>query len=192
MYDLSGPQGLVRPDYRAARKKQRAFCVWFTGLSGAGKSTLAVHVEQFLHNQGRHTFILDGDHVRAGLCRDLSFSEADRRENIRRVAEVARLMVDAGLIVLVSFISPFRRDRDAARALFPAGSFYEVFVETPLAECERRDVKQLYAKARQGLIPQFTGIDSPYEAPISPELRIDTSELSINESVVQIICAIGT
>ena len=159
---------------RAAIKGQHPRCVWFTGLSGAGKSTIANMVEAGLLARGCHTYLLDGDNVRHGLNRDLGFTDEDRVENLRRVAEVAKLMTDAGLIVLVSFISPFRADRETARALFPAGDFLEVFVDTPLAEAERRDVKGLYAKARRGELPHFTGIDSPYEPPLDPELRLDT------------------
>jgi len=159
---------------RAAIKGQRPRCVWFTGLSGAGKSTIANLVERGLLARGLHTYLLDGDNVRHGLNRDLGFTDEDRVENLRRVAEVARLMTDAGLVVLVSFISPFRAERAAARALFDAGDFIEVFVDTPLAEAERRDVKGLYAKARRGELPNFTGIDSPYEPPERPELVLDT------------------
>ncbi|HEY4555469.1 MAG TPA: adenylyl-sulfate kinase, partial [Lysobacter sp.] len=149
-------------------------CVWFTGLSGSGKSTIANLVEKKLHALGLHTYLLDGDNVRHGLNKDLGFTDEDRVENIRRVAEVARLMTDAGLIVLVSFISPFRAERRMARELFGPGEFVEVFVDTPLEEAERRDVKGLYAKARAGRIPNFTGIDSPYEIPEAPELHLDT------------------
>ena len=159
---------------RAAIKGQRPRCVWFTGLSGAGKSTIANLVERGLLARGLHTYLLDGDNVRHGLNRDLGFTDEDRVENLRRVAEVARLMTDAGLVVLVSFISPFRAERAAARALFDEGEFVEVFVDTPLAEAERRDVKGLYAKARRGELPNFTGIDSPYEPPQRPELVLDT------------------
>ncbi|MEI2428610.1 adenylyl-sulfate kinase, partial [Lysobacter yananisis] len=155
-------------------KQQKPRCVWFTGLSGSGKSTIANLVDKQLHALGHHTFILDGDNVRHGLNKDLGFTDADRVENIRRVAEVAKLMTDAGLIVLVSFISPFRAERQLARGLFGADEFVEVFVDTPLEEAERRDVKGLYAKARAGKIPNFTGIDSPYEAPESPELHLAT------------------
>ncbi|MDH5824022.1 adenylyl-sulfate kinase [Luteimonas sp. RD2P54] len=160
---------------RAALKGQRPRCVWFTGLSGAGKSTIANLVERGLVARGLHTYLLDGDNVRHGLNRDLGFTDEDRVENLRRVAEVAKLMVDAGLVVLVSFISPFRAERAAARALFAEGEFVEVHVDTPLAEAERRDVKGLYAKARRGELPNFTGIDSPYETPEHPEMRLDTS-----------------
>ncbi len=159
---------------RARIKGQVPACVWFTGLSGSGKSTIANLVEKRLHAMGYHTYMLDGDNVRHGLSRDLGFTAEDRVENIRRVAEVARLMTEAGLIVLVSFISPFRSERRTARALFAQGAFYEVFVDTPLAECERRDAKGLYAKARSGRIRNFTGIDSPYEAPEHAELHLHT------------------
>ena len=160
---------------RASLMHQSPRCIWFTGLSGSGKSTVANMLEKRLHAEGRHTYLLDGDNVRHGLNRDLGFSEADRVENLRRVAEVAKLMVDAGLIVLVSFISPFQSERKMARELFDSGEFLEIHVNTPLAECERRDVKGLYAKARRGELKNFTGIDSPYEPPESPELVIDTS-----------------
>ena len=160
---------------RAAALRQTPRCIWFTGLSGAGKSTIANLLEKRLHAQGLHTYILDGDNVRHGLNRDLGFTEADRVENIRRVAEVARLMLDAGLVVLVSFISPFRADREMARSLFAAGQFLEVFVDASLADCEQRDPKGLYAKARRGDLKNFTGIDSPYEAPQAPDLRLDTA-----------------
>ncbi|MFN3583187.1 sulfate adenylyltransferase subunit CysN [Phenylobacterium sp.] len=163
---------------RSALKGQKARVVWFTGLSGAGKSTIANLVEKRLHAEGRHTYLLDGDNVRHGLNKDLGFTEEDRVENIRRVAEVAKLMVDAGLIVLVSFISPFRAERRMARELMGEREFVEVFVDTPLAEAEKRDVKGLYAKARAGQLKNFTGIDSPYEAPENPEIRIDTTRVS--------------
>ncbi|MGA2777796.1 MAG: sulfate adenylyltransferase subunit CysN [Steroidobacteraceae bacterium] len=163
---------------RAQLSHQKPCIVWFTGLSGAGKSTIANLVEKMLHADGRQTYLLDGDNVRHGLNRDLGFADADRVENIRRVAEVARLMVDAGLIVLVSFISPFRAERTMARSLVESGEFIEVFVDTPLAAAESRDVKGLYKKARRGELKNFTGIDSPYEAPESPELHLDTTRLS--------------
>lgn len=158
---------------RARMKGQHPRCIWFTGLSGAGKSTVANRVERALHARGLHTYLLDGDNVRHGLNRDLGFTEADRVENLRRVAEVARMMTDAGLIVLVSFISPYRAERAAARSLFDPGDFVEVFVDAPLAEAERRDPKGLYAKARRGELPNFTGVDAPYEAPDAPEIRLD-------------------
>src|SRR5207248_1498715 len=160
----------------SAMKGQKPAVVWFTGLSGSGKSTIANIVEKKLHALGRHTYLLDGDNVRHGLNRDLGFTEADRVENIRRVAEVAKLMVDAGLVVLVSFISPFRAERRMARELFAPGEFVEVFVDAPLAVCEERDPKGLYAKARRGELKNFTGIDSPYEPPESPEIHLRTAE----------------
>jgi bifunctional enzyme CysN/CysC len=172
---------------RARLKGQKACVLWLTGLSGAGKSTIANRVEKRLAAAGRHTYLLDGDNVRHGLNKDLGFTAQDRVENIRRVAEVARLMVDAGLIVLVSFISPFRSERRMARELFAAGEFYEVFVDTPLAEAERRDVKGLYRKARRGELKNFTGIDSPYETPENPEIRIDTTSLSADEAAARVI-----
>jgi len=167
----------VHKQARSAAKGQKGRVVWFTGLSGAGKSTIANLVEKRLHAEGHHTYLLDGDNVRHGLNKDLGFTEEDRVENIRRVAEVAKLMVDAGLIVLVSFISPFRAERRMARELVEDGEFVEVFVDTPIAEAERRDVKGLYAKARAGQLKNFTGVDSPYEAPEHPEIRIDTTRM---------------
>jgi bifunctional enzyme CysN/CysC len=159
---------------RARSLGQVPRCVWFTGLSGSGKSTIANLVDKRLHALGLHAFVLDGDNVRHGLNRDLGFTDEDRVENLRRVAEVAKLMTEAGLIVLVSFISPFRSERRAARALFEPDEFIEVFVDTPLAVAEQRDTKGLYAKARRGELPHFTGIDSPYEPPESAELHLDT------------------
>jgi bifunctional enzyme CysN/CysC len=172
---------------RARQKGQKACVLWLTGLSGAGKSTIANCVERKLAAAGRHTYLLDGDNVRHGLNKDLGFTAQDRVENIRRVAEVAHLMVDAGLIVLVSFISPFRSERRMARELFEPGEFFEVFVDTPLAEAERRDVKGLYRKARRGELKNFTGIDSPYEVPETPEIRIDTARLDAEQAAERII-----
>ncbi|ATC24496.1 sulfate adenylyltransferase subunit CysN [Caulobacter vibrioides] len=172
---------------RAALKRQRGQVVWLTGLSGAGKSTIANLVEKRLHALGRHTYLLDGDNVRHGLNKDLGFTEEDRVENIRRVAEVAKLMVDAGLIVLTAFISPFRAERQLARDLLEPGEFIEVFVDTPLAVAEARDVKGLYKKARSGQLKNFTGVDSPYEAPASPELRIDTTTIDPVEAAERIV-----
>jgi bifunctional enzyme CysN/CysC len=182
------PQALTvsRAD-RASLKRQSPLVLWFTGLSGAGKSTIANHVEQRLFAEGLHSVLLDGDNVRHGLNRDLGFTDADRVENIRRVAEVARLMTDAGLIVLVSFISPFREERRMARELMEPGEFVEIFVDVPLAVAEARDVKGLYAKARAGQLSHFTGIDSPYEAPDAPELRIDATACSVDEAAERII-----
>lgn len=177
----------VHKEARAAIKQQQPCCIWFTGLSGSGKSTIANLLEKRLLAEGRHTYLLDGDNVRHGLNRDLGFTEADRVENIRRIGEVAKLMVDAGLIVLVSFISPFRAERRMARELFAAGEFIEVFVDTPIAECERRDPKGLYAKARRGELKNFTGIDSSYEAPESPEVHLHSQELTPELSIEEIL-----
>ncbi|MCB0968447.1 MAG: adenylyl-sulfate kinase [Ilumatobacter sp.] len=163
---------------RSDMNSHRPGVVWFTGLSGSGKSTIANIVESKLHTLGVRTYLLDGDNVRHGLNRDLGFTDADRVENIRRIAEVSRLMVDAGLVVLVSFISPFRAERDLARSRVDDGEFVEVFVDTPLAVAESRDPKGLYAKARSGELSNFTGIDSPYEAPTAPEVRVDTTAIS--------------
>ncbi len=171
---------------RSGQKLQKPVCIWFTGLSGAGKSTIASLLEARLFEAGRHTYVLDGDAIRQGLNADLGFSAADRRENIRRAAEIARLFVDAGLVVIVSFISPFRADRALARSRFSPDEFVEVFVDAPLEECERRDPKGLYAKARRGDLVNFTGIDSGYEAPRSPEIHLDTVAAGPDECVDQI------
>ena len=158
-----------------------------TGLSGAGKSTLANALEQELNIKGKHTYILDGDNLRHGLNSDLGFSEPDRNENVRRAAEAVQLMVDAGLIVIVGLISPFKKERDWARSLFKANQFREVYIATSLQECEQRDVKGLYKKARQGEVKDFTGIDSPYEPPENPEVIIDTQDKSVSDCVQQIL-----
>lgn len=176
---------------RAAHKHQTARCIWFTGLSGSGKSTIANLLEKRLYALGRHTYLLDGDNVRHGLNRNLGFTEADRVENIRRTAEVAKLMVDAGLIVLVSFISPFEAERRMARSLFVPEEFVEVYVDSPLAACEQRDVKGLYAKARRGELKNFTGIDSPYEAPATAEVHLLTAQDSPVQCVEQLMLALG-
>lgn len=175
---------------RAASMGQKPCVVWLTGLSGAGKSTIANLVERRLHELGRHTYLLDGDNVRHGLNRDLGFTSADRVENIRRVAEVGKLMVDAGLIVLVSFISPSRRERLMARALFEEGEFLEVFVDTPLEVAEQRDPKGLYKKARQGELKNFTGIDSPYELPEHPEVHIPAAVMTPERSAELVLEAL--
>jgi bifunctional enzyme CysN/CysC len=177
----------INKSARAEMKHQKPCVIWFTGLSGAGKSTIANLVEKRLHALGRHTYLLDGDNVRHGLNKDLGFTDADRVENIRRISEVARLMVDAGLIVLVSFISPFRAERRMARELLQAGEFFEVFVDTPLAVAETRDPKGLYKKARRGDLKNFTGVDSPYEEPENPELRIKTTELAPEQAAEAIL-----
>ncbi len=181
----------VGRETHARLKGQQPAVLWFTGLSGAGKSTIANLVEKKLAALGRHTFLLDGDNVRHGLNKDLGFTEADRIENIRRIGEVAKLMADAGLIVLTAFISPFRAEREMVRRMMAKGEFIEIFIDTPLAEAEARDVKGLYAKARAGELPNFTGIDSPYEAPEDPELRIDTTTLSAEEAAAKIVDALS-
>jgi bifunctional enzyme CysN/CysC len=177
----------VNKQARSSLKGQRPAVVWFTGLSAAGKSTIANIVEKKLCAEGKHTFLLDGDNVRHGLNKDLGFAEADRTENIRRLAEVAKLMIDAGLIVIVSCISPFRTDRRMARALVGEGEFCEVFVDTPLGLAEERDPKGLYKKARRGELKNFTGIDSPYEVPEHPEVRLDTKVLSPEAAALSVI-----
>jgi bifunctional enzyme CysN/CysC len=186
-HNISWQSLTIDKQARAASLHQHPSVLWLTGLSAAGKSTIANLVERELHRRGHQTYLLDGDNVRHGLNNDLGFTEADRVENIRRVAEVARLMVDAGLIVLVSFISPFRAERMMARSLFETEEFLEVFIDTPLAVAEQRDPKGLYGKARRGELKNFTGIDSPYEPPENPELRIDTTKLSAGEAARAII-----
>ena len=168
---------------RAKIKHQTPICLWMTGLSGAGKSTLANTLEQELNKKGKHTYILDGDNLRHGLNSDLGFTEADRNENVRRAAEAAKLMVDAGLIVIVGLISPFKKERDWARSLFQPNQFKEIYISTSLQECEQRDTKGLYKKARQGVVIDFTGIDSPYEPPENPDTIIDTKNKTIEECV---------
>jgi bifunctional enzyme CysN/CysC len=180
------PTDITRAEH-ARLKNQTPRVLWFTGLSGAGKSTIANEVEKRLNLMNRHTFLLDGDNVRHGLNKDLGFTEADRIENIRRVGEVAKLMADAGLIVLTAFISPFRAERDMVRQMIPTGEFVEIYVDTPLAVAEQRDVKGLYKKARAGELKNFTGIDSPYEPPEVPEIRVNTAEMSAEEAADYII-----
>jgi bifunctional enzyme CysN/CysC len=172
---------------RAELLGNRPCVLWFTGLSGAGKTTIANRVEQQLHALGRPTYVLDGDNVRHGLNRDLGFTDADRSENVRRVAEVAKLMTDAGLIVLVSLISPFRAERRTARALMKPGEFIEIFVDTPLDVAEARDPKGLYKKARRGELKHFTAIDSPYESPEKPEIRIETTRCDPDTAALQVL-----
>jgi len=172
--------------HRADRERMnghRSTILWFTGLSGAGKSTLAHAVEQRLHDVSVRTYVLDGDNVRHGLCGDLGFSDADRSENIRRIGEMAKLFVDAGIIVLTAFISPFRSDRDRVRGLVPTGDFLEVHCRCSVEVCETRDVKGLYKKARAGIVKDFTGISSPYEEPLAAELVVDTAELNLEQCV---------
>ncbi len=193
MSDAPGSRNLVwspsqvGPEARRRRLGHGPATLWFTGLSGSGKSTLALAAERALFERGALAYVLDGDNVRHGLCADLGFSPADRRENIRRIAEVARLLNDAGTVVLTSFISPYRADRAAARALLPRGQFFEIHVDCPLEVCERRDVKGLYRRARAGEIPDFTGVSAPYEAPERPELHLRTAEHDVASCVRQLI-----
>ena len=180
-------QASVDRDTRAKQRGHGSSILWFTGLSGAGKSTLANAVNAALFERGLATYVLDGDNVRHGLCKDLGFSDADREENIRRIGEVAKLFLDAGVIVLTAFVSPFRADRDKARALVSTGDFIEIHCAADLSVCEERDTKGLYAKARAGEIKEFTGISSPYEAPEQPELNINTGNSSLDSCVDQVI-----
>lgn len=170
--------------------RQKAKLIWFTGLSGSGKSTLAVQLEAVLHAKGFKTYLLDGDNIRAGVNKDLSFTDADRIENIRRIGEVSKLMLDSGIIVLSAFISPFQSDRDQVKKIVGAENYIEVFVDTPLEVCEQRDVKGLYKKARAGEIKNFTGIDSAYEIPASPDIIIQTHVLSVNDSLDLLLSAV--
>jgi len=172
---------------RSKLKKHQAILLWFTGLSGSGKSTVANRVEQQLHGMGVHTYTLDGDNVRKGLNNDLSFSPEDRKENIRRIAEAANLMVDAGLVVLAAFVSPYRKDRENIRNIVGSENMIEIYINTSVEECERRDVKGLYKKARAGEIKNMTGISAPYEAPLHPEIEINTEQLGVEEATEQII-----
>lgn len=177
----------VTRERREKMNKHRAKLLWFTGLSGSGKSTLAHALEEELHLRGCRTYVFDGDNVRHGLCRDLGFSVEDRTENIRRIGEMAKLFVDAGVIALTAFISPIREDRERARGLFPHGDFIEVYVKCSLETCEDRDVKGLYKKARAGEIPNFTGISSPYEPPVNPEIVIDTENKRVEDCVSMMV-----
>ena len=185
--NITWHEGHVTREDREKRLGQRGVTVWLTGLSGSGKSTIAVAAERELLSQGRVAYVLDGDNVRHGLNANLGFSPEDRTENIRRIGEVAKLFTDAGIIVLTSFISPYRADRDAVREKMEKGDFVECYVAASLDTCESRDVKGLYKKARAGEIPEFTGISAPYEEPSAPELVIDTNEQSVEESVAQLV-----
>lgn len=180
-------QATVTRERREKQNGHRSCILWFTGLSGAGKSTLAHRVEELLHEKECRTFVFDGDNVRHGLCSDLGFSNRDRVENIRRIGEMSKLFTNAGVMALTAFISPFRKDRDLVRSLVPDGGFIEIFCDTPLEICERRDVKGLYEKARSGDIPEFTGISSPYEEPLNPELVVDTGRESLDKCAFQVI-----
>ncbi len=183
-------QGSIDRRKREEQNGHKSAILWFTGLSGAGKSTLAHAVEEKLHNMACHTFVLDGDNVRHGLCGDLGFSDDDRKENIRRIGEVAKLFLEAGVMTLTAFISPFRSDRELVRNLVLHGDFIEIYCRCSLNVCEERDVKGLYKKARAGEIPAFTGISSPYEEPVNPELIVDTGALSLDESVEEVLACL--
>ncbi|MCA9611569.1 MAG: adenylyl-sulfate kinase [Sandaracinus sp.] len=185
--NLTWHAGEIDREGRARAHGHRGATLWLTGLSGSGKSTLAHRVERLLIERGVHAYVLDGDNVRHGLCRDLGFAPEDRHENIRRVGEVAKLFSDAGVVVLTAFVSPYRADRDEVRALLAPGDFVEVHVAADLATCESRDPKGLYAKARRGEIRDFTGIDAPYEAPLEPELRVDTGAESVDASAARVV-----
>lgn len=175
------------PDEKSGLNNHRPLLLWFTGLSGSGKSTIANKVEEILHTKGVHTFALDGDNIRKGINRDLSFSPADRSENIRRIAEISKLFLDAGLVVLAAFVSPYKKDRDRVRSIVKDVNFVEIYVNTSLEECEKRDVKGLYKKARAGEIENMTGISSPYEIPDNPEIEIKTKDKSIEESAQSVL-----
>jgi len=175
--------GLVSSEMRETLVGHKSFVLWFTGLSGSGKSTLAHTLESRLIENGNHAYVLDGDNIRHGINSDLGFSPEDRMENIRRIGEISRLFVDAGLIILSAFISPYKRDRQQVRSLFPQGRFIEVYLECSVSDCENRDTKGLYKKARNGEVPEFTGISAPYEAPENPEITVDTRQMSVDESV---------
>jgi adenylylsulfate kinase len=185
--DVVWHHATVTRDRRQAQNNHKSVILWFTGLSGAGKSTLAHCVEEALHQRNCRTFVLDGDNVRHGLCGDLGFSNEDRNENIRRISEVAKLMMEAGVITLTAFISPFRQERENARQIFPHGEFLEIYCKCPLEVCEQRDVKGLYKKAREGKIKDFTGISSPYEEPRKPELVVETAQRSLEECADQVL-----
>lgn len=181
--NITWHQPIINRKIREEQNKHKSILIWFTGLSGSGKSTIAHAVESRLHELSCHTYVLDGDNVRHGLCRDLGFSNTDREENIRRIGEVAKLFLDAGIITLTAFISPFKNDRNLIRDLVGFSNFVEVYCYCPLEVCEKRDVKGLYKKARHGLIRNFTGISSPYEAPLEPQLTLNTAENSVEECV---------
>jgi|TARA_R100000479_G_scaffold33554_3_gene13977 adenylylsulfate kinase len=189
-------ENIIPHDFKITKKKRselkehNSFLIWFTGLSGSGKSTIANALEQELYNQKIHTYTLDGDNVRKGLNNDLAFTPEDRTENIRRIAETANLFVDAGVVVLAAFVSPYKKDRELIKKTVKDVNFIEIFIDTPIEECEKRDVKGLYAKARKGLIKDFTGVNAPYEAPDNATITIDTTKVSVSESVEIIMKAI--
>ena len=185
--NITWTAGRVTPDERESRNGHRGAVVWFTGLSGSGKSTLAKELERRLFDLGRQVYVLDGDNLRHGLCTDLGFAPNDRKENIRRLGEVAKLLADAGLICITAFISPYRSDRDQARQIMREGRFFEIHLSTPVEVCEQRDPKGLYAKARAGQIEDFTGISAPYEEPLKPELQLRTDESAVTDCVDRIL-----
>lgn len=185
--NLFKPSGLVTREARENRNRHKSYIIWLTGLSGSGKSTIATELERILFSRNYQVMILDGDIVRHGLNADLGFSLEDRKENIRRIGEAAKLLMEAGIITIAAFISPYNSDRDRIREIVPIGDFIETYIECPLEECERRDPKGLYKKARAGIIKNFTGIDDPFEKPVNPELIINTQELTLDESVVKIL-----
>jgi adenylyl-sulfate kinase len=185
--NITWSRGKITPQERARQHQHSGCVVWLTGLSAAGKSTIAIELERVLFSQGKHAWVLDGDNVRHGLCSDLGFSPEDRKENIRRVGEVAKLFAEAGFVCITAFISPYRSDRDLARRIAPEGKFIEVYLNVPMEVCEQRDPKGLYAKARSGQIKEFTGISAPYEAPSKPELELHTDKMTASECVAVIL-----
>jgi adenylyl-sulfate kinase len=189
--NITWTRGKVTHEQRERQNNHSGYVVWFTGLSAAGKSTIATELEQELFARGKHAYVLDGDNMRHGLCSDLGFAPEDRKENIRRIGEVAKLFVDAGFVCITAFISPYRSDREIARRIAPEGRFIEVYVNTPLEVCELRDPKGLYAKARTGAIKEFTGISAPYEPPANPEVELRTDQLSVADCVAMLLKHLG-
>lgn len=185
--NITWSRGKITPRERARQNQHSGSVVWLTGLSAAGKSTVAIELERVLFSQGKHAFVLDGDNMRHGLCSDLGFSPEDRKENIRRIGEVAKLFAEAGFVCITAFISPYRSDRDLARRIAPEGKFIEVYLNAPMEICEQRDPKGLYAKARAGEIKDFTGISAPYEPPLKPELELRTDKMNPAECVAVIL-----
>src|SRR3954470_6303864 len=185
--NISWTRGKITPEERARQNQHSGCVVWLTGLSAAGKSTIATELERELFSQGKHAFVLDGDNMRHGLCSDLAFSPADRKENIRRIGEVAKLFAEAGFVCITAFISPYRSDRELARKIAPEGKFVEVYLNVPIEVCEQRDPKGLYAKARSGQIKEFTGISAPYEPPLKPELELRTDKTALPECIGAIL-----
>jgi len=185
--NITWTRGKITPDERAKQNQHSGCVVWLTGLSAAGKSTIATELERELFSQGKHAYVLDGDNMRHGLCSDLAFSPEDRKENIRRIGEVAKLFSDAGFVCITAFISPYRSDRDLARKIASEGKFVEVYLNVPVEICEQRDPKGLYVKARAGTISEFTGISAPYEPPLDPDLELHTDQLALGECVAAIL-----